>query len=263
MLGFDRVFYYPDRRRRGTPADEGLAFEEVHFRASDGVPLHGWYLPPASPSRGTVLHIHGNAANITGHYPFVGWLPAAGYGVLTFDYRGFGQSAGRVTREGTILDALSALDYLRNRKDVDPRRIVLFGQSIGAVVASVVAAERRGQVAGVIMESAFTGYRAIAAHHIWRNPLFFALAWWFPYGLDRQYDAIDYVARISPAALLLVHGKSDRITPWQMSRELFEAAREPKEAWFVDGVDHMDVWEQLPDVARRRFLAFCEKSLSR
>lgn len=128
MFGCERVFYYPDQRDRGSPSDDGLAFEDVHFTTSDGLRLHGWFLP-AQPGkipspRGTVLHLHGNAANITGHFPFVSWMPAAGFNVLTIDYRGYGRSEGTVSREGTIRDARAALDYLRGRADVDAKRII-------------------------------------------------------------------------------------------------------------------------------------------
>ena len=63
MLGCDRVFYYPDQRVRCSPADHALQFEDVFFEAEDGVRLHGWFLPAhGNKPRGTVLHIHGNAA---------------------------------------------------------------------------------------------------------------------------------------------------------------------------------------------------------
>ncbi|HUN82536.1 MAG TPA: alpha/beta hydrolase, partial [Phycisphaerae bacterium] len=97
MLGCDRVFYYPDRRVHGDPAEHGLKYEDVYFAAPDGVRLHGWFFPATKPATGTVLHIHGNAANVSAHYEFIRWLPAAGYNVLTFDYRGYGQSGGHVT----------------------------------------------------------------------------------------------------------------------------------------------------------------------
>ncbi|MCZ6682525.1 MAG: alpha/beta hydrolase, partial [Planctomycetota bacterium] len=66
----DRVFYYPDSRDRGSPADDGLVYEDVFFTSENDLRLHGWFMPATgpSPARGTVLHIHGNAANITGHY---------------------------------------------------------------------------------------------------------------------------------------------------------------------------------------------------
>lgn len=264
MPFFEHFFYYPDARDRGSPAEARLDYEDAAFRTADGVTLHGWYLPtPARPARGTVLHLHGNAANISGHWPFVGWLPAAGYNVLTFDYRGFGRSGGKVTREGTIFDAEAALDYLRGRQDVAGQRVILFGQSIGATIAAVIASRRHGQIAAVVMDSAFTGYRDIAAHHIYRNPAMLLIAWWFPFGVSKSLDAIDHVPLISPTPILFMHGTADRIVPPAMSQRLYEAAREPKEIWLIEGMDHMEVWEEKLPEASRRLDKFVQRAVNK
>lgn len=258
---FDRVFYYPDRRQRTKPSASGVAFEDVFFHSADGVRLHGWYLPSRFPdARGTILHLHGNAANVTGHWPFIGWLPASGYNVLTIDYRGFGQSEGTPTREGTILDAEAALDYLRGRSDVSAGRIFSFGQSIGGAIAIVLASRRRGHLAGVVIDSAFTSYRQIARYHILRNPVMLLVAWWFPFGVESTFDPIEHVAEISPTPILFMHGKTDRIIPWEMSQRLYEAAAEPKTLWLIDNMDHMEAWEQMPEEAGRRFVDFCVRA---
>lgn len=259
----DRVFYYPDSRDRGSPADDGLAYEDVFFTTDQGLQLHGWYMPAIgrAPAIGTVLHIHGNAANITGHYAFVRWLPESRYNVLTFDYRGFGRSEGKVTRDGAVRDAAAALDYLRDRGDVDSERIVVFGQSIGGVVAIVLAADRKADIRALIVDSAFTSHRDIARFHVLRNPLLAVLAWWFPFTVPKGHDAIDNVARIAPVPTLFMHGTADRIIPHTMSRRLFAAANEPKDLWLIDGLDHTEVWEEQPEAAQRKLLDFFTAAL--
>jgi len=262
MPGCDRVFYYPDRIARGTPADNGLSFEDVWFSSDDGVRLHGWFLPAAGGSaRGTVLHLHGNAGNITGHYEFIRWLPAAGFNVLTFDYRGYGRSSGRVTREGTVRDALAALDYLRGRADIDAGRICLFGQSVGGAVAAVVTARRKAEVRCVVIDSAFTSYRRIVRHHVRSQPLLLVLGWWFPRTIHDGLDAIDAVAEIAPVPVLFMHGEQDRIVPAVMSRELYQAAREPRQLWLIEGMDHTEVWWARPREAQQRVGGFLTRAL--
>lgn len=259
MSACDRVFYYPDRIQRTTPAEDRLAFEDVYFTAADGVRLHGWFIPAAGTRpRGTVLHLHGNAGNITGHYEFIRWLPPAGYNVFMFDYRGYGQSGGRVTRGGTQRDAEGALEYLRGRRDVDPGRIVLFGQSIGGAIGAVLAAQRSGQFRGVILDSTFTNYREIARYHVNHQPILFMLGWWFPWTIPPGLDAIDAVPRIAPAPLLIMHGRNDRIAPCRMAEQLFAAAQAPKELWLIDGADHMEVWWTRPQEAHARVEAFLQ-----
>ncbi len=261
-LDADRLFYYPDRVDRGTPADLGLAFEDVSFSAPNGPLLHGWFLPaPDRPSRGTVLHLHGNAGNVGGHVAFVAWLPAAGYDLLVFDYRGFGRSQGRTTREGTVQDAHAALDYLRTRRDVRSDRIAVFGQSIGGTVAVVLASRRRNDLCAAVVDSAFHSYRNIVRYHVRKSWVRTFLAWWLPRFVSDGFDPIDHVAEISPVPILFLHGRSDRVTPWQSSQRLYDAAGRPKDLWLIDGLDHCEVWEQQPDQARRRVLDFLDRAM--
>lgn len=80
-----------------------------------------------------------------------GALADAGYIVLRFDKRGYGQSGGRAeaaTLADFSTDARVALKWLANRKDVDTRRIALVGHSEGAAVA-LVTAGKDGKVAAV------------------------------------------------------------------------------------------------------------------
>lgn len=122
--GLDRLFYHPDSTIYYTPAQLNLRHEDVRFVARDGVRLHGWWLPALTPRPlGTIVHFHGNAANISNHILAAYWLPAAGYHVFMFDYRGYGQSEGSPTRRGTIADGHAALDYVLSRPEVDRERL--------------------------------------------------------------------------------------------------------------------------------------------
>ena len=99
----ERQFFYPDSAHYTTPAQFGLPAEDVWLQAPDGSKLHAWFLPARGAPKATVLHLHGNAANIGNHLPLVAWLPAAGYQVLLLDYRGFGRSQGRPSLDGVVV----------------------------------------------------------------------------------------------------------------------------------------------------------------
>jgi uncharacterized protein len=79
----ERQFFYPDRTVYSLPAQFGLVFEDVWIPGPAGGALHGWWIPAqgtqGAPVLGTVLHLHGNAGNISAHLPLVAWLPAAGF----------------------------------------------------------------------------------------------------------------------------------------------------------------------------------------
>lgn len=256
MRGCDRLFYHPTRREYDRPERLNLTYESVSFLTADGLQLHAWFFPAVGPAVGTVLHVHGNAGNVTAHFHQIRWLPDTGWNVLCFDYRGYGRSEGKVTRAGTIADAHAALDYLLTRPDVDKDRIVAFGQSLGGAVGIVLAAERQ-ELRGLAVDGAFHHYRDIARWHIRRNPVLLLAAWWLPSLLMKDsYDAIDFVAKVSPRPLLILHGAADSIVPAHMAEKLYAAAREPKELWLVDGADHYQALDKLGDVTRPRLNAF-------
>ena len=107
-------FYIPDRINYDSPERAGLMFEPVIFRSADGTQLSGWFLPAvgvasAGDARGTVVHMHGNAQNMTAQWPYVEWVPKRKYNVLVFDYRGYGQSHGKPEPKGVFEDAVAAI----------------------------------------------------------------------------------------------------------------------------------------------------------
>lgn len=263
MLGCNSLFYYPNARNYGSPRDYGLAHEFVHFDAPDGPRLHGLFLHAKTRPLGTVLHFHGNAGNLSGHFHHVAWLPAAGWNVLVFDYRGYGQSTGRVTREGTIADGHAALDYLLSRPDVDRARIVAFGQSLGGAIGIVLTAERQ-EIRGLAIDGAFDSYQAAANWHVRRNPLLFCLAWWLPSLLmSKDYDPIDYVPRIAPRPLFIMHGTNDSVVDPNAARRLYNAAADPKELWLIEGADHYGAIQDRADEACPRLLNFFDRCIGR
>jgi hypothetical protein len=261
----DHVFYYPTQLVYAAPEDYGLTYECIRFASTGNASaneLHGWFFPAQGPATGTVVHCHGNAGNITGHFEQVHWLPSAGWNLFCFDYRGYGQSAGRPTRAGTIIDAHAAIDYVKSRDDVDVERVVVLGTSLGGAVAPVVLAER-DDVRGLVVDSAFSSYRQevrwVCKHR------------WYTWGvaglvarrlISAGLDPVDAIGRVAPCPVLIIQGTADRIVDPSMAKQLFDAAAEPKELWLIDGLGHTEAFDELPDQARPRVLRFFEKCIS-
>ena len=125
--------YHPDRVLTATGAELSRPFEDVHFKASDGIELNGWFFPAATNApRGqfVVLLCHGNAGNISHRLDTCAALLATGVSVFVFDYRGYGRSQGRPSEEGTYRDAQAAYQWLR-QKGFPGTNIIAFGESLG------------------------------------------------------------------------------------------------------------------------------------
>jgi len=236
------MFFYPSKLLVRTPADIGLRYEDVYFKSGDGVRLHGWYLPAVGaggPGGGaTILHLHGNAENMSTHIGAVHWLPPQGFDVFLFDYRGFGHSSGEPDISGALEDARAALEVAASLSHADP--LIVFGQSLGGALAAqaIVDSPVRAQVAGLIMDSAFSDYRGIVRDKLaefWLTwPLQVPISWLF----HNDYSPLQVIDRISPIPLLIVHAEFDPIVPVRHARQLFERAREPKTLWILPQDEH-------------------------
>jgi fermentation-respiration switch protein FrsA (DUF1100 family) len=222
--GCNGVFYQPDAHRyRQLPPGA----EDVWFASGDGTRLHGWFLPAQGKAKGTVVHVHGNAQNLTSHIGFVDWLPAQGLHLFVFDYRGYGESAGSPSRDGVFEDACAAFDYVRARADVDAARLVVFGQSLGGAIATAALGERGTKgVRGFAVDSTFGSYIAMGNAAIGGSCLTWPLAWLL---LSDAHAPEDSVARIAPVPMLFLHSTHDPVVPLAEGRRLFDAAGEPKE----------------------------------
>ena len=219
--GGNQLFYFPTRDEPATPAAWGLKFETIDFKSADGTPLHGWFIPAKNKAaKGTVVFSHGNAGSIGHHLGFVTWLAEASYNVVIYDYRGFGKSGGTVGRRGMIDDVKAAFAYARKRPDIDPTRLVSYGHSLGG--AQSVTALGETPVKGlraIVIDGAFASYLAMA--RIVGGQLGASL-------VTDELAPKDFVEKLAPVPLLVVHGDADEVVPVSQGRQLFEAAGQPK-----------------------------------
>jgi fermentation-respiration switch protein FrsA (DUF1100 family) len=206
----------PGRELEATPRHAGFDYVDVNFETADGILLHGWYIYAHNP-RGTVLFLHGNAGNISHRLDSIAIFHELGLDTFIIDYRGYGQSEGKSSEEGTYRDAEAAWQYLVTQRGKDPERIIMFGRSMGGGVAAWLAT--RHKAAALIVESSFTSAVEMAAH----------LYPFMPVRLISrlQYPVADYVAK-AECPVLIVHSRDDEIIPFAMGKALYEAAPAPK-----------------------------------
>ena len=92
------------------PAKDGVGpspGEDVALACSDGVRIHGWYLPHPQ-AKVSVLLFHGNAGNLEDRRSMIRELRETPANVLAIDYRGYGKSEGKPSEAGLYLDARAA-----------------------------------------------------------------------------------------------------------------------------------------------------------
>ena len=234
------LVFQPDKKTYVTPKMLHLRSDDVYFD-SDGLRLHGWWLHANQAPKGIVLFAHGNAQNISTHIGSVYWLPAQGYDVFLFDYRGYGLSEGTPTLPGIHHDFAAALKYVFDRPDINKDNVFVFGQSLGAAVVLVATATSpyKSRLRAVIAEGAFTSYRSVAQEKLAGSWLTWLFQWPLSFTINDDFRPIDDVAKISPTPLLLIHSEADEIIPFHNALELYAAAREPKKLWVVKNLSHI------------------------
>jgi len=254
---------------RTDPTDYGLSYEEVAFQSRDGLTLRGWFIPADEP-RGTIVFCHGHAGSMDPDIEYAPAFHANRYNVLMFDLRGHGRSEGQRVSMGyhERLDLLGVVDYLRSR-GID--RVGVLGFSMGGAVA-ISTAPQSEAIRAVVSDGGFAQLgNAIASALRERGlpswvaalvgPLIICLASlrlgsWLP-----RADPTRWVDRITPRALLIIHGGLDRYVSLTEVQKLYAKAGEPKELWVVPEAGHRMVDKQRPDEYRARLLAFFDRWL--
>jgi fermentation-respiration switch protein FrsA (DUF1100 family) len=225
-----RMIFFPAKVLEYTPADLGMAYEDVRIRTSDGVALHGWMVP-SDGSDVTLLFFHGNAGNIGDRVDNVRKLHDIGIRVFILDYRGYGLSEGSPSEKGLYEDAQAAYAHLLSRPDVNPERIAIFGRSLGGAVAVDLASRR--PCWRLILESTFTSAADMAGHLLPFLPTSRLIT--------ERFDSASKIDRVR-APLLQFHGTQDEIVPYRLGEKLHALAPEPKEFVPIPGATHNDTY---------------------
>ena len=214
-----RIVFMADRTHGWSVPIDGQEFRRVQFPTSDGLRLEGIQLGTTAawpywmlfcPASGTTIHMTDVQAQLRA-------LRSFGYGVLSFDYRGFGGNAGVPTEEGLYADAAGAYTYLTQQLRVPPTRVILAGRSLGSAVAVELAT--RVPVGGVVLFSPIDSVPRTGAR----------LYPWFPIRrfARNQFDTLAKVGRLQSPAVV-VYGTTDEMIPIDVARSLFEKIRPPK-----------------------------------
>lgn len=167
---------YPRYVPSGANTDEGVPrpsqfgisdYEDLQLPTPDGETLGAFFIRPSNHGFAknlTILMFHGNAGNIGHRVPIAKVLEEnMGCNVLMLEYRGYGMSTGTPNEEGLMIDAQTALDWIRNGKETKGSKIVVYGQSLGGAVGIQLVAKNQeaGDVVGLILENTFTSIRKL------------------------------------------------------------------------------------------------------
>jgi fermentation-respiration switch protein FrsA (DUF1100 family) len=227
--------------------------ERIEIVMRDGTRLAGWFLAAEgvdadlrrpSPTSAALLWFYGNGETIGAIWPVIRDFRPQNAALLVVDYPGYGASGGRATEAGIYEAGALAYQALATRPGVDPKRIYVYGRSLGSAVATRTAADY--PAAGLILESPFTSARDMAARTYRIFPLFL---------VRLKLDNLDTIRRVH-CPVLVFHGTADRLVPMDMGRRVADAAPGAKEFVMIEGAGHNETYDLGGRVYRDKLAQF-------
>nr|XP_015824948.2 lysophosphatidylserine lipase ABHD12 [Nothobranchius furzeri] len=197
------------------------------WEASAGRTLD-WYHETLGDGSPVIIYLHGNVGTraMSHRVGLVKVLSAAGYHVLSLDYRGFGDSTGEPSEAGLTSDALYLYQWVKTRS----RSLVCFwGHSLGSGVATNAAVKLQQQgsaVDALILEAPYTKIgEAVALHPIAKMyaflPGFESLLWHLLERISIQFANDENLKKLT-SPLLILHSEDDRVVPLHMGQKLHQ-----------------------------------------
>jgi fermentation-respiration switch protein FrsA (DUF1100 family) len=232
MFVADRMIFLPP------PASYRDMPNLVKLTTEDGLQIAALYLPNPAATY-TILFSHGNAEDIGQLRPYAEELHRAGFAVFAYDYRGYGRSQGTPTENGSYKDIAAAYVYLTNELAIAPQRILVMGRSIGSGPSTYLAAVK--STGGLILENAFTSILRVVLP--------------FPLLPFDKFPNIEHISAVR-SPVFIIHAQQDTIIPPAHGKELFAAANEPKQYWWVEKAGHNNLTEVAGEEYFERLKAF-------
>lgn len=188
-----------------------------------------WFRGALGDGRPVIIFLHGNGGTRAAEHrvALVKKMSAAGFHVLSLDYRGFADSSGDPTEAGVTDDALYLYHWVKQHSKGS--LVCFWGQSLGTGVATNAAVRLQQQgsdVDAVILQAPYTRIGEIVTRHTLAKPYIFlpgfkSLVWTLMEMIDIEL-ANDKNLHTLTSPLLILHAKDDNVVPYYMGKELYE-----------------------------------------
>jgi alpha-beta hydrolase superfamily lysophospholipase len=253
------VVFQPSKQFYFSPEQTlGMAPDEYRISINDKVSLHAWRFSTQQPRKGVIVQFHGNAENMSSHYTSVAWMISRGYDLVTFDYRGYGQSTGVPSFPEVVSDSFKVLEFVRSLYPVETKLIV-YGQSLGSVIAANTVRHTQVKVDELVLEGGIYSLNQVSAEVLSRH----WLTWLFqPMGhvlVSHKYNFKKIAKGFPDIPVLLLHSKLDPIIPYRQSQRIYDKLEvNTKCLKLVDEREHVSIGNISKGKYRPEILNFIE-----
>lgn len=252
-----------------TPAKYNLPFEDVTVTSPDGLKLVGWFVP--SQNGAVIIMQHGYKSTRKELLNEAEMMCKHGYGILLTTVRAHDHSEGELITFGMneVHDMDAWYQYLLTRKDIDPNKIGMLGNSYGGMLVIQYASQNQN-IKAVVANSAFSSLNDTVSTSVtyFTNLPAFPFAPLIVFWAEREtgfktddIDATKWIAKISPRPVFLMQGGKDVVISVNSGQKLYDAAGEPKELWFDPALGHVEFDKERAAEYEKRVSEFFDKYL--
>jgi len=228
------LLYHPsvDNYLKDNSVTEPSEIEKVKITTEDKIDLIGWFYNKDIEKFKTIVFLHGNAGSLENRTYKLNHFKDLNVNFLIIAWRGFSGNRGKPNEMGLYEDARSAVRWI-NTKGIQDKNIILYGESLGTAIAVEVAQNKK--YAGLILESPFTSMINMGKKYYPFFPVSFLL--------KDKFESYKKINKIS-VPVLIIHGKVDKIVPYEMGKKMYELANQPKFFYSQDYGDHMVEYDE-------------------
>ncbi len=219
-----KLLYHPSENNYLDETNLNHKIEKVYIKSDND--LVAWHYVNDKKFK-TMLFFHGNAGRLDNRIYKLNELSKLQINYLIVAYRGFSGNEGHPSEKGLYIDSRSAKEWLNNI-GIEDKNIILYGESLGTAVAVELASNNN--FAGIILESPFTSMVKLAKKYYPYLPVTILL--------KDKYESENKLEFIN-SPILIMHGKKDKIVPFEMGMQMFIKSSDPKYKYFNDIDDHM------------------------
>lgn len=247
----------PVREYAQRPSDYGLSYEEVTIQTSDNLNLKGWLFYPKETSYRMIIISHDGDGNMADMIEVASQFTSIGFNVLTYDYRGYGESDDFEIKTDFFIyaqfekDLNAAIDYVK-RYHSKNRNINLYGAGIGASLSLSIGANRCDQISKIIADSPYFTLEDVKAD----IKSAYGIDVLLPLGFDKLLLEPKHALAAKGASLngiLIIAGDKDPVYTPKIAREIAKIRSSISQVHIVKGakadntfsIDKEDYFKQI------------------
>lgn len=263
ITSFNGLALKPINEYVATPNNYALMFKEYDVLTSDSMKIKLWFYPaqevmpddsvsyyyhnnekkrkylPETEAKPTIIISNGDGGNMSYLISYAYKFCTNGFNVVTFDWRGYGQSSNYpIDTNYVIIDEFytdfdAVIEFLSTNDEINISKIGVFGFSTGAFM-SYAMAYKHEEIESVVTRGLFYDYESTVDRLKMLNP---NDTYWYPKEID-EFSPKNTVDNFYKPIFLIV-GENDKVTPKAESLKVLSNVRSnSREIWIVENAGH-------------------------